>query len=141
MNNIQQASGKCLCGKVSVTAFEMDPAVSACHCGMCHKWSGGVAMFVHCGADVAWHGQEHIGVYSSSEWAERGFCKECGTHLFYRLKDRVYYDIPVSLFDDAKNLTFAAQIFIDKKPDYFAFANQTAHFTEAEIYAMFVGEE
>ena len=23
----------------------------------------------------------------SSAWAERGFCKNCGSHLFYRLKE------------------------------------------------------
>ena len=26
--------------------------------------------------------------YRSSDWAERGFCNECGSQMFYRMDDR-----------------------------------------------------
>lgn len=29
---------------------------------------------------------QHQGRFASSDWAERGFCKTCGTTLFYFLK-------------------------------------------------------
>ncbi|MFT4677303.1 MAG: hypothetical protein ACJAX5_002962 [Patiriisocius sp.] len=28
-----------------------------------------------------------VSTYRSSEWVERGFCKQCGSSLFYRLKE------------------------------------------------------
>lgn len=141
MEKKQKASGRCLCGKVGVTAHNMEQSVCACHCQMCRKWSGGVALFTNCGTDVEWQGSEYISVYSSSDWAERGFCKVCGSSLFYRIKEGLHYHIPMALFNDAENVTFDAQIFIDKKPDYYQFANETKNVTEAEIFAMFAEAE
>jgi len=41
-------------------------------------------MAVPCADTVSFAGEENVAVYKSSDWAERGFCKQCGTHLFYR---------------------------------------------------------
>ena len=92
---------------------------------------------VEAGSEVNWEGSEYIQAYSSSEWAERGFCKECGTHFFYRLKHNQQYHIPVALFDDLKELDFNLQIFIDKKPDFYSFTNKTQTMTEADMNALF----
>ncbi|RUR30753.1 aldehyde-activating protein [Vreelandella nanhaiensis] len=101
---------------------------------MCRKWGGGpllVAEFAH---EVSFTGAEHITTFSSSEWAERGFCKQCGTHLFYRLKQERHYAIPVGLLDSS-DWTFTEQIFIDQKPDFYAFSNNTNMLTEEEVFA------
>ena len=37
--------GHCLCGAVAVTA-ELPEEMSACHCEMCTRWSGGIQMFI-----------------------------------------------------------------------------------------------
>ena len=105
MENKQNASGRCLCGSVRVNAPNMDRSVATCHCGMCRKWGGGAVLFADCGTDVSWQGEEHIGVYSLSAWAERGFCKVCGTRLFYRAKEVRSYHIPATLFDNAEGLS------------------------------------
>ncbi|WP_282100132.1 GFA family protein [Thauera aromatica] len=34
--------------------------------------------------------------------ADRGFCRKCGSHLFYRLKKGPHYVLAVGLFDDIK---------------------------------------
>ena len=69
--------------------------------------------------------------------AERGFCKKCGSHLFYRLKQNHQYYIPVAIFDNESGLVFTHQVFIDEKPDYYSFANETKNMTGAEIFAQF----
>ncbi len=51
--------------------------------------------------------------------AERGFCKKCGSHLFYRLKQNSQYYIPVGIFDNDEGLVFEHQVFIDEKPEYY----------------------
>ncbi|MGO2993187.1 MAG: GFA family protein, partial [Halomonadaceae bacterium] len=84
--------------------------------------------------DVSFMGNEHIAIFSSSEWAERGFCKQCGTHLFYRLKQEEHYAIPVGLLDGS-DWDFTEQIFIDQKPEFYTFANDTRMLTEEEVFA------
>ncbi len=137
MQETQKGEGSCLCGAVKIEALQMDPHVGACHCGMCRKWSGGPLLAVDCGTSVVFQGQEHITVYDSSPWAERGFCSQCGSNLFYRLKENQQYIVPVGLFDGEKEFVFDHQIFIDRKPAYYSFANETKNKTEAEVFAQY----
>ncbi|MEQ6890276.1 GFA family protein [Halomonas sp. CS7] len=111
--------------------------MEACHCGMCRTWGGGPLMSTPCGSEVAFEGKEHIAVYESSAWAERGFCKVCGSHLFFRLKATRQHYIPVGLFDQQGSFTFELQGCIDRKPSFYAFANKTRNLTEAQ----FMGED
>ena len=127
-------SGRCLCGDVHITAAEAPHVVGACHCGSCRRWGGGPFMELPCGTNVTFTGEESISVYPSSEWAERGFCKRCGTHLFYRLKATGQHMVPVGLFDDAEGLSFEQQVFVDERPHYYEFANQTEDMTGKEVF-------
>jgi hypothetical protein len=129
--------GSCLCGAVKVTAPVMSTKFGACHCSMCRKWAGGPFLAVNCGTDVSFEGKEHIGVFASSDWAERGFCNKCGSHLFYRLKGKGQHIMPVGLFDNVENVIFNHQVFIDEKPGYYSFANKTHDMTGAEVFAKF----
>ena len=100
-----------------------------------HLWKSTVAQRSHS------KGEENITVYNSSNWAERGFCNKCGSHLFYRLKESQQHMIPVGLFDDQEHLVFESQVFIDKKPSYYSFSNKTNNMTGAEIFAMYGSSE
>jgi hypothetical protein len=82
-------------------------------------------------------GADKLKVYPSSEWAERAFCGECGTHIFYRLLHSNEYFLPAGLFQEGVEFEFKEQIFIDMKPSYYEFANQTENMTEAEVLAKF----
>ena len=128
-----EGKGRCLCGAVRFFVKNMNNEVDACHCGMCRKWGGGPLMCVDCGSDVAFEGEENITVYNSSDWAERGFCKKCGSHLFYRLKETNDHQVPVGLFDNQEGCHFELQVYIDQKPAYYDFANKTKEMTEAEV--------
>ncbi len=133
----RQAAASCLCGKVRIKANTISKHMGACHCGMCRKWGGGPLLSSDCGTNVMIEGEENVSVYNSSEWAERGFCGNCGSHLFYRLKHNQQYIIPIGLFDDLKDFAFDLQVFIDKKPDCYDFANETENMTEAEVFAKY----
>ena len=137
MSDLSESHGSCLCGKVQIFAKSMNTHVAACHCSMCRKWTGGPLMAVECGTDVNFTGEEHIKIYNSSDWAERGFCNQCGSHLFYRLKENNLHFIPVGLFDKCDGIEFDHQVFIDDKPDYYDFANKTKNMTGAEVFAQF----
>jgi hypothetical protein len=137
MSSEYARKGSCLCGSVRVEVARDVHKVDACHCGMCRKWGGGPLMAVGCEGGVEFTGEDHISAYGSSDWAERGFCRNCGTHLFYRLKGADHYAIPAGLFDDHADFSFEEQIFIDKKPPYYEFANATHDMTEAEVFEKF----
>jgi len=137
MSNTINLTGKCLCGAVRLTANTVDPKGGACHCGMCRRWGGGPFMATDCGTDILFEGEEYIAIFNSSDWADRGFCKQCGSHLFYRLKENNQYYIPIGLFDDEGQFVFESQVFIDKKPAYYSFAEKTKDMTEAEIFEMY----
>ena len=136
MSNLSSnVQGSCLCGSVNLST-QIKREVSACHCNICRKWGGAALLGVECESDVSFSGEKNIGVYQSSPWAERGFCKKCGTHLFYRLKEKQHYYIPVGVFDNAKDLVFTYQAFIEQKPEYYSFINQTRNITGEELFAL-----
>ncbi|MEM7213795.1 MAG: GFA family protein [Pseudomonadota bacterium] len=75
--------------------------------------------------------------FASSDHAERGFCPTCGSHLFFHAKGPGVYAIPVGVFEDASDLPFRAQIYVDEKPDQYEFANETRMMTGPEFEAKF----
>jgi hypothetical protein len=87
---------------------------------------------VHCGLNVEFKGSDQITRYASSEWAERAFCKNCGSHLYYKLLATGEYFVPAGAFDST-DFELVSQIYIDKKPDYYSFANATAVLTEQQV--------
>ncbi len=91
-------------------------------------------MAVNSGTDVTFEGEENIAVYNSSTWAERGFCKQCGSHLFYRLKESGQHIMPAGLFENQDSFIFRNQVFLDRKPSFYSFANETNDMTEAEVF-------
>ena len=128
------AMGKCLCGAVTFTAEKVDPHLHACHCSMCRKWGGGPFLAVDTG-EVTFEGEEHIKRYTSSEWADRGFCTECGSNLFYFLKPRAMYIMAAGCFDDEEQFSLAGEIFIDEKPAGYDYAGEHPRQTGEELMA------
>lgn len=137
MADVIESNGSCLCKAVTIQAHTINIHVGACHCGMCRNWGGGPLLAVDCGTDVSFTGEENISIFSSSDWAQRGFCSQCGTHLFYRLNETQQYMMPAGLFNDQKRFILDHQIFIDNKPSFYDFANATTDMTEAEVFAKF----
>jgi hypothetical protein len=106
---------------------------------MCRRWTGGVEMGVQVPPDgVAWEGEP--ATYRSSDWAERGFCRECGSSLFWRLTAEGPMQGMLSLsagsLDSMEGLVFETEVYIDHKPASHAFAGERQRMTGAEVMAM-----
>jgi hypothetical protein len=127
-------TGRCLCGEVTFSAEEVETKFHACHCGMCRRWSGGAPFFATRVGKVTFAGGE-VGRYDSSDWASRGFCKACGTTLFYFLKPAQAYMMGVGTFDDQQPFALHREIFIDKKPAGYALSGDHERWTEEETFA------
>ncbi len=138
-------TGSCLCGAVRYTITSAPKTTTACHCAMCRKWSGGVFLAYSVPAeDVQFDGEGIIATYPSSDWAERGFCKTCGSSLFYRLTTpgphQGNYEMSLGTLDDANGVALSDEIFIESKPDGYSFAQDTRKMTGAEVFAMYAPE-
>jgi hypothetical protein len=137
---MSSAETKCLCGTVKITAEKINPKFTVCHCQSCRTWGGAPFFAVKCGTKVKIEGENNIKMYESSSWASRGFCTECGTHLFYKFKATGEYNMPVGMFSNLKDLEMDMQYFSDMRPSYYCFSNETKEMTTDEIMAYFASE-
>ncbi|MEZ8055320.1 GFA family protein [Vibrio sp. 10N.222.54.F12] len=136
-----KGKGKCLCGSVELEVEYASNELGACHCSMCRNWSGGPMLAIDCADSVKISGESNVVRYKSSDWAERGFCGKCGTHLFYFLVPNNQYHLPVGLLMSGDDYKLTHQIFIDEKPEYYEFKNETQNMTGAEVFAHFESGE
>lgn len=138
MTESSDLKGHCLCGGVTFTVKAKSHDVAVCHCGMCRRWAGGPLFFVEAVGAPAFTGRDNIAIYKSSEWGERGFCRTCGTSLFWKLAGEDRYTFAAGTLDDQGVLHLATEIFIEDKPDYYAFANDTVKLTGEDAMADFI---
>lgn len=115
-----------MCGAVSFSATDVPEIFGVCHCEMCRRWTGSALLGVTIPTEnVTWHGDGNIATLQSSEWARRGWCKACGTGLFFQVTLEGDYsgntEIPIGLFDQPNGMKMSNEIYIDHKPDSFAY--------------------
>lgn len=135
-------SGRCLCGACTFTArFEGDAAARVCHCGMCRHWSGGMFIAAQALAAPVFAEGAPVGVYASSGWGERVFCRDCGASLMWRSTDGAHHSVSVQCFDDAGRFPVQTEIFIDEKPASYALAGSHLTMTGAEVMAMYAPQQ
>ena len=61
--------------------------------------------------------------YTSSTWAKRGFCGECGSSLFYRMFDEEGIGIAAGCLEGVTGLRVSKHIFCADKGDYYDIAD------------------
>lgn len=115
-------SGGCLCGAVRFDARNVPDTFGICHCPSCRRWTGSALFEVSIKSDdITWTGAEHIATRQTSDWAERAWCRECGTVLYFRqTKEDKWHggtDVPLGLFDDPNGFTLTHEIYTDQIPD------------------------
>lgn len=127
--------GSCLCGNVQIAIPDISQQITVCHCHMCQKFFGSSFLSLQglTSDQFTLEGEGAVQRYSSSEWAERGFCKICGSSLFYHALEGDYF-FPTGLFEKITG-SIAEEIFYDKKPDFYQLNNSAKKLTEAEFLA------
>ncbi len=122
MNTDKQVKGCCFCGAVRFTASLPSKWCAHCHCSMCRKthgagyvtWVGfesGQVKITDTGTQLNW--------FDSSAGAQRGFCKKCGSSLFFR-SERWAGELHVALgsMDDGIDRRPQANVFFDRHVDW-----------------------
>lgn len=130
----EPVTGRCLCGKVTITVEAMQAEVDICHCAMCQRWGGAFYAGVK-GEAVTVTGDDAITVYRSSQWAERAFCGTCGSNLWYRFLPTGSRSFLAGLFELPPGFGIERQIFVDEKPDWYDIAQESPMLTAEETVA------
>ena len=132
--------GKCLCTAVDVTATPARASLSVCHCDMCRAWSSGMFMAFQAETGSV-HATGPVTTFTSSEWAERAFCGQCGSPLWYRITAdgpmHGQHQVSAGLFEDAGGMIPKLEVYIDRKPGGYALEGERTTMTEAEVMALY----
>jgi hypothetical protein len=82
MSSSEVFTGGCLCGAIRYRSTAAPVRGVICHCPMCRRHSGAPALsFVHFPANAFVWERGAPKLYQSSEFAQRGFCENCGSTL------------------------------------------------------------
>ena len=112
-------TGGCLCGAVR---FEIKGRLSdahACHCSLCRRQSGHYAVASDAArADFVLTEDRGLAWYRSSDFAKRGFCRECGSVLFWDDGGEAV-SINLGSLEETGGVTVTKHIFVDEKGDYY----------------------
>ncbi|MEM7056456.1 MAG: GFA family protein [Pseudomonadota bacterium] len=124
--------GECLCGAVKFQGIP-DHGITICHCGQCRTWGAGPYMEVDMSTGVSIEG-DTLRWYRSSENGERGFCTTCGSSLFWRdVRAGDAMSVSANALQGDHGLKIKSHIWVDDKPDWYEFADDTSRLTASEF--------
>ena len=117
-------TGGCQCGAVRYALYAEPTNPHICHCRMsCEPCPARCSVFAPLAGvplgDFAWT-RGAPGVFKSSEAVERGFCRDCGTPLFFRYVDRDRISLSLGSLDDPARVVPARQFGIESQLAFLA---------------------
>jgi len=127
-------SGHCLCGAVQIVLTDPAREIEICQCAMCRRWAGSFYS-AQTGEKAEIDGEESIGVYRSSDWAERAFCSRCGSNLWYRFMPTGGRSFSAGLFDEAAGHAIKKEIFVDERAGWCRIEGDHPRQTGEEVIA------
>lgn len=114
-------TGSCLCGAVRFETRGPLRGIIYCHCTQCRKQSGHhYAATNVADENIRMEGAENITWYKSSETARRGFCRICGSVLFWKHNELDYVSVMAGAFDQPSGLRGEKHIYTADKGDYYS---------------------
>lgn len=120
IENTKITTGGCLCGAVRYEVRGNLRDVVNCHCTMCQRLHGNFGphtkarknnITITNAAGLAW--------YKSSKIAQRGFCRECGSSLFWQPYEQDATGIIAGSLDGSTGLKTIGHIFVGEKCDFY----------------------
>jgi hypothetical protein len=117
------STGGCLCGAVRYEVRGPLRDVLICHCDECRRWHG------HVSASTASRRQDLVLLEerglswvqspASDANARRGFCRECGSSLFWDAPGRETISIAAGTLDGPTGLKVQSHWFVSQAGDYY----------------------
>ncbi len=125
-------TGGCQCGAVRYETTGPLRDIVICHCGECQRLNG----------SAGWHSRsmnEHLNItedrglswYQITPRARRGFCRECGSPLFWQIDEQPSTGLVAGSLDDASDLVPIGHIFVRDKAPYYAINDDLPQFEQS----------
>ena len=112
--------GRCLCGAVTFKIIGELRKVLVCHCSQCRRSSGHLWAATEAPLEaIKIDSQKTLSWYRSSSKAKRGFCRRCGSSLFWQLDGSTSLSIAAGSLDIPTGLDGVEHIFFDDASDYY----------------------
>ena len=126
-------TGRCLCGRVTLSAARLEREVVYCHCSQCRRQTGHFyAATAARDADLVVVDDDALAWYAASDTARRGFCRHCGSNLFWKANGGATTSILAGCLDAPTGLRAERHIFVDDKGDYYDIADGLARRSGAD---------
>jgi hypothetical protein len=130
-----QVEGGCLCGAVRYAVHGKLMPVINCHCSKCRRFHG------HVGAYTATRRENLIlvkpdglkwyrSVLDETPDVYRGFCRECGSSLFWDPRGKPLISIAAGSLDPPTNLSTERHVWLSQKPDYYTLTDDLPQHAE-----------
>jgi hypothetical protein len=116
----EKHAGGCLCGGIRFTVTGPLRPVVNCHCGQCLQWHGNFAAYTAAPwSQIELVGETNLQWFDSSSFARRGFCRRCGSSLFWERPNSGSVSIAAGSLDKPTGLETIRHIFTADLSDYY----------------------
>ena len=135
--NTGRTTGGCLCGAVRFEVSGPLRDVVNCHCSMCQKLHG--IFGAHSKAkknNIAIIEDRGLKWYRTSKIAQRGFCRECGSRLFWKPDEQDATGILAGSLDRPTGLKTMGHIFVGEKADFYEISDPLPQFEKSSDGAL-----
>lgn len=122
--NSGPVTGGCLCGAVRYEIVGDPGGILNCHCSKCRRFHGHYGVYSGVITD-----QLHILEKSGLRWfksetdetpnVHRGFCKECGSSLFWHPRDSRHIWVALGSMEKPPKLKTLGHVWISQMADYY----------------------
>ena len=117
MAESKQSTGHCLCNRVRFTVASELRDIVYCHCGQCFRQHGSVSAYTAAPREaLKIEGVDHLQWYESSTGVRRGFCRACGSSLFWDSKSAAQIAIAIGVLDDTASMVPRCHIYTADRP-------------------------
>jgi hypothetical protein len=114
-------TGGCQCGAVRYALHEWPSNPHICHCRMCQKAFGSFfAPLTGVPRDKFEITRGALATFMSSDQAERGFCRNCGTPLSFRYVERQRIAVSIGSLDEPARVQPRIQVGVEGRMPWFA---------------------
>ncbi|MFZ7126191.1 MAG: GFA family protein [Desulfobacterales bacterium] len=119
-----RATGGCLCGSVRYEVRGALMPVINCHCSKCRRFHGHAAAYTATRREnlilidergLAWYRS----VQDETPDVYRGFCRECGSSLFWDPRGKLNISIAAGSIDPPTGLFTERHVWVSQKTDYY----------------------
>lgn len=112
--------GQCGCGSVVFTVKGPLTNVVWCHCTKCQRFHGGPGAYASAprGA-VSFQRRDGLAWWDASPTAQRGFCRQCGSSLFFSDSNEATISICPGALTPPTGLKSQSHLHVGSKPDWY----------------------